>query len=231
MEETSSITTDPMSNNLLELIIEFNLCPIRYIHGSWLKKLQYAELVKVLREQDQSYNYLSQYLLEHFGLNEDFDYEFGIVEKRVALASSKELMQLVLYIGIILNESVIRSVVRRDDRVKLEQCLGEDAYYFAVKKAQFLIRPSQVNAPSILIDWKNTDKFKSFLMINGLQVLAIVYADMTQAFRKRLLLKLPRSWRNHLKSSQSDIVSKEQGLSLLIKSYKEVNSQWRHLFS
>ncbi|MDP0588174.1 MAG: SctK family type III secretion system sorting platform protein [Candidatus Endonucleobacter bathymodioli] len=231
MVETSSIIMGSENNNLIERIIEFNLCPVSYIHGSWLKKVKYAQLVKLLCKKDQSHSYLSQYLLGHFGLNADFDYEFDVAEKRVALASSEELIQLVLYIGIVLNERVIRSVVKREDRVKLEQCLGEDAYYFAVKKAQFLLSAIQGDAPGILVDWNNTDRFKSSLMLSGLQVLAIVYADMTQAFRKRLLLKLPRSWRNHLEHPQSDIVSKEQGLSLLIKSYKEVNRQWQHLLS
>ena len=232
MSETNTEEQEPVNNELLELVAEFNIYPVRYIHSSWLKEVQYAQLVGLLKEKERSHFYLSSYLLGCFGLDTEFDYEFRAIEKRIALASNDQLLRLVLYVGIVLNESVIRAVVRRDERTKLEKCLGEEAYFFAVKKAQFLSRHNQAGSPSILIDWQNTERFKSFLMASGLQILAVVYADMPQAFRKRLLLKFPRSWSKHLEHPASDgVASREQGLKLLIKSYKEVNRQWRHLLS
>ena len=220
-----------MNNDLLGKVLEFNLYPVRYIHSSWLKDIKYGQVVRSLAERNQTHSWLSNYLLGYFELNETFDYEFSSLEKRVALTSRDELFQLILYIGIILNVSVIRSVVRRDERVKLEQCLGDDAYLFAVKKAQFLSRQNTLGAPMILIDWGNTERFKSFLMVSGLQILAVVYADMPEAFKKRISLKFPKSWSKHLERPASDSCSREQGLNLLMKSYKEVNRQWRHLLS
>ena len=219
----------PLDLGLIEQIALFNLSPIHYIHASWLKEVEHAQLVALLREQEQSHVWLSKYLLSCFELSSHFDYEFNSPEKRIALASTDELLKLILYIGIVLNERVIRSVIMRSQRTRLEQCLGEEAYYFAVKKAQFLSGHNHPETSSVAIDWANTDRFKSALMASGLKVLSTVYDDMPGAFKKRLSLKLPKSWCQYLEQPASGSAGKEQGRNLLIKSYKEVNRAWRHL--
>ncbi len=228
MTNTETSEQESVSSRLFTQIAEFNQYPVRYIHSSWLKQVQYAQLVVALQEQEQSHYHLSHYLLNCFDLNSEFDYEFQSLEKRIALTSGADLVALALYIGIVLNESIIRAVVRRRERVLLQECLGEQAYLFAVKKAQFFSKHTESAEPGILIDWQHTERFKSFLTVNGLQVLAVAYAGMPRAFKQRLLLKFPKSWQKYLENSGGNL-SREQSINLLIKCYKEVDRQWRHL--
>ena len=230
MTDTDMPESDTASSRLVTKIAEFNQYPVRYIHATWFKQLEYAQWVIALQEREQSHYHLSNYLLQSFELNNAFDYEFQSAEKRIALSSGGELVTLSLYIGIILNESVIRGVIRRQERRVLEDCLGEQAYLFAVKKAQFLTRRTDTSTPGFLIDWQHIERFKSFLTMTGLQVLAAVYEDMPWAFKKRLVLKFPMSWQKYLLAS-SGVFTREQAQNLLIKSYKEVNREWRHLLS
>lgn len=219
----------PLDLSLTKRIIHFNLSPINYIHASWIKDVDHAQLVAFLRKKEDSHVWLSKYLLNFFELSSHFDYEFISPEKRIALASTDELLKLILYIGIVINEQVIRSVIVRSQRAKLEQCLGTEAYYFAVKKAQFLSSNNYQQIPLVAINWDDINRFKSLLMANGLKILSIVYSDMPSAFKKRLSLKLPKSWCTHLEQPADNLSNKSSVRNLLIKSYKEVNREWQHL--
>ncbi len=215
----------------LEKIVEFNLYPVRYIHTSWLEGLEFAQIVDALKAHEQSHFYLSAYVLNSLNVADSFDSIFDTPDKKIALGNSEELGKLVLYMGIVQNEAVIRRVIRRDQREKLETCLGDEAYFFAVKKAQFLAKKNGAASSEFFIDWQQVGRFKSYLIVSGLKVLATVYAGSSQGFIQRLSLKFPRSWSKHLESPEGAGLSKQQGINLLIKSYKEVNKQWQHQLS
>lgn len=215
--------------SLFSHMVEFNLFPIRYVHMSWLKADENFRLIKGLRSSVPAQFNISSYLLSKYGLANDFDYDFGRLDKRVVFASAEEIERLALYLGMVLNEGAIRSVIRRDERVALQKCLGEEAYRFAVKKAQFISRASEKAGPSLLIDWKHLDRFKTYLVANGQKVIATAFSDLPGAFRQRLILKMPSSWKKTLTSPEAGGLSKSQCVNLLVKTHKEVNRQWRHL--
>lgn len=218
--------------DLFERIVEFNLYPLRYAHGSWLKGLEQGDLLKQLGDSASGQFFLSRYLLGCLGLPFAFDYDMTGEDARIALAHRDELVRLLLYMGIVLNGGVIRSVVRRHERTLLEECLGHEAYLFAVKKAQFLISLAALEQPpSLLIDWQHLDRFKSFLTVSGLQVMGVAYSQMPQGFSQRLLLKFPKSWSRYFKEPAPVGLSQEQAGRLLIKTYKEVNRSWQPLLS
>ncbi|USE35271.1 SctK family type III secretion system sorting platform protein [Endozoicomonas sp. SCSIO W0465] len=212
-------------------MVEFNFFPIRYVHTSWLKSDKHFRFLKALQSSVPAQFNISSYLLRKFGISKQFDYDFDRLDKRIVFASAEEIERLALYIGLILNEEAIRSVIHRDERVALKQCLGEEAYRFAVKKAQFISRASDKSGPSLLIDWKHLDRFKAFLEINGQQVIATAFSDLPVAFRQRLILKMPSSWKKTLNSPDAGGLGKAQCVNLLVKTHKEVNRQWRHLLS
>lgn len=227
----SDLFDDRQGRSVFSLAVEFNLYPVKYIHQSWLKRDEYYKLVNRLKGDDVTHSRLSEYLLKRFKLKNDFDFDFDAKEKRVALASSEELLKLALYLGIILNEDVIRAVVKRKDRIALEHCLGTEAYRFAVKKAQFISHSAAISGPNLLIDWKHLDRFKQFLFTTGLQVIAGAYAGTSPAFRKRLTLKMPRECQKTLIDARGAVLNKADCTRLLVKTHKEVNRQWRHLLS
>ncbi|OED44867.1 hypothetical protein ACH42_06425 [Endozoicomonas sp. (ex Bugula neritina AB1)] len=218
-------------SSMFSMAVEFNLFPIRYIHLSWLKKDEHYKLISQLKVSESTHFNLSDHLLKRFKLSNDYDFDFAAKEKRIVFASAEELARLAYYLGLILNEGIIRSAVRRKERVALEQSLGEEAYQFAVKKAQFISRVAQHSGPSLLIDWNHLDRFKQYLIISGLEVMGGALSGESVALRKRLTLKLPKEWHKTLNNPQGLTLNKAQSAQLVIKTHREVNRQWRHLLS
>ncbi|MGI2026804.1 SctK family type III secretion system sorting platform protein [Endozoicomonas sp. GU-1] len=228
---SNNVFQEHNGTSLFNHVVEFNFFPVRYVHASWLKSDKHFKLLKSLQTSEPAQFSLSNYLLSKFGIAKQFDYDFDRPDKRIVFASAEEIEQLALYIGLILNEATVRSVIRRDERKALEKCLGEEAYRFTVKKAQFISRASEKNGPGVLIDWKHLDRFKAFLELNGRQVIATAFSDLPGAFRQRLILKMPSSWKKTLSSPGAGGLDKAQCVKLLVKTHKEVNRQWRHLLS
>ena len=217
--------------SLQALAIEFNLFPVRYMHSSWLKKDKHYKLIMSLKDNPETHLPLSEHLLKQFKLSNDLDFDFEAKEKRVVLANMEELSRLAFYLGIILHEETIRSVVLRKERVALEHVLGKEAYQFAVRKAQFISRASRHAVPSLLIDWEHLDRFKHYLMTSGIQVIGCAFSRTPAAFQKRLAIKVPADWRQALSSKGEIQLEPSQCAQLMVKTHKEVNRQWRNLLS
>ena len=218
-------------SSLFNHMVEFNLFPIRYLHVSWLQDDEHVRLLKGLRSSPSAEFNASSYLLNKFGVGNAFDYDFVRLDKRAVFASEQEITRLAFYLGLILNEGTIRSVIRKDEREALSKCIGEEAYRFAVKKAQFMGGATKKNSPSLLIDWSRLDRFKAYLENTGQHVIATAFSDLPEAFRQRLMMKMPSSWQKALSSPDAGELSQEQCEKLLVKTHKEVNRQWRHLLS
>ncbi len=218
-------------NSIFSLAVEFNMFPVRYMHLSWLKQDEHYKLIAQLKVKDSTHFNLSDHLLKRFKLSDEFDFDFSAKEKRIVFASIEELQRLSLYLGIILNEGSIRSAVKRKERLALQNSLGEEAYQFAVKKAQFLSRAAQNAGPSLLIDWNHLARFRKYLITSGLQVIGGALTGTSQALRKRLELKCPKQWQKPMSQSKGLALTQEQCALLVIKTHREVNRQWRHLLS
>ncbi|KEQ18903.1 SctK family type III secretion system sorting platform protein [Endozoicomonas numazuensis] len=215
---------------LFQSVAEFNLYLVRFIHHSWLKTIKLSPLVRQLRQAGNADYHLSHFLLKEFGLANDYDYDFAEKYKRVVLANEDAILKLALYLGIILNESIIRNTIRKQERFLLEQVLGEEAFRFAVKKAQFFSRIGSDLGPSFLIDWDHLDSFRNYLLQSGFQVLGRAFSKSSPAFLKRLELKLPASFRDYIQNSEKSDLDIDQCKTLVVKTHKEVNREWRHLF-
>ena len=219
------------SLDLFQRVAEFNLYLVRYIDYTWLKTVKLSPLVSQLRKAGNADFHLSHYLLTQFSLHEDYDYDFEEPAKRIVLAKTEVLLETAVYIGIILNEDVIRNAVRRDERAALEQCLGTDAYRFAVKKAQFVSRSASKQGPSLLIDWNHLHRFKQYLQTSGVQVIGKAFSPAPLSFKKRLELKLPQSYKDALTNTRAVNLSETDCVNLLVKTYREVDKEWRLLLS
>lgn len=223
--------TAATQQTLLNHIIAFNLLPMSYVHRSWLSQDPYKELFVQLGGAPTAVGYLSDYLLEKFELNDDFDYQFDALEKRIAFASCEEITKLAFYLGVLLHEKTIRTVILSDQQKALQACLGQSTYDFAVKKAQFISRIGDQYAPMLLIDWNHIDKLKQFLLLSGQAVIAQAFRDQSNAFKTRLMLKMPTSWREPLNGHNKTDIPQAQCIHLVIKIHKEVNRQWQYLLT
>ena len=217
--------------DLFQRVAEFNLYLVRYIDPTWLTTVKLSPLVSQLRKAGNADFHLSHYLLTQFSLHDNYDYDFEEPAKRIGLATTEVLLETATYIGIVLNENVIRNAVRRDEKVALEQCLGADAYRFAVKKAQFVSRAASKQGPSLLIDWNHLQRFKQYLQTSGLQVIGKAFSEASLSFRKRLELKLPQSCKEALTNTRTVNLSDTECVNLLVKTFREVDKEWRLLLS
>ena len=231
MNASHSLIDGQQNLDLFQKVAEFNIYLIRYIDNTWLKTVKLSPLVTQLRHSGQSDFYLSHYLLSEFALQGDFDYDFDEPTKRIVLSDTQTLLNTASYIGIVLNESIIRNAVLKRERVALENCLGSEAYRFAVKKAQFTSRISSQQGPSILIDWNHLQRFSQYLQTIGLQVMGKAFTQSPASFRKRLELKLPKSCKSALNDSKGISMSDKDCTHLLMKTYKEVDKEWHLLLS
>lgn len=231
MNASHPLIDERQSLDLFQKVAEFNLYLVRYIDASWLTAVKLSPLVNQLRQAGNADFHLSHYLLTQFSLHENFDYDFDEPAKRVALTSADNLLKTAMYIGIILNENVIRNAVRRDERTALESCLGAEAYRFAVKKAQFISRAASQQGPSLLIDWGHLQRFKQYLQTNGLQVIGKAFVQAPVSFRKRLELKFPQQCKASLDDIESIGLSESECIHLLVKTFREVDKEWHLLLS
>lgn len=231
MSISHPLVDDQPSLELFQKVAEFNLYLVRYIDSSWLTTVKLSPLVNQIRQGGNADFHLSHYLLRQFSLHEEFDYEFDQPIKRIALVETDVLLDVALYIGIILNEGVIRSAVLKNERQALEQCLGSDAYRFAVKKAQFVSRTASHQGPSLLIDWNHLERFHDYLQKSGMQVLGTAFSSAPPAFRKRVELKFSSDHKDVLNETSEHELSVNECEKLVLKAHREVNKEWRHLLS
>ncbi|MEW4486698.1 SctK family type III secretion system sorting platform protein [Thalassoglobus sp. JC818] len=112
-----------------------------------------------------------------------FDFEPPL--RRFALLTWEELKRLVTLAGAVCVGKSITRLIRRDDRKRVCDQLGEDLFQFAVQKSQLTS-----NFPQY--DCDVSDLSSERMEIVGWNLFASCYVDEPAAFLTRLQLKAPR---------------------------------------
>lgn len=200
------------------LICRFNFLPSQYIHSSWLTTLPAGFIMERLRHCQRTAHRLSRYLLAHFGLENQYWFEFTDPIHRIALLNSHHLIKLVFYTGLTLNADPIRRAVGRCEVVNLKAAIGEEGYLFAVKRAPF-IWPTSENRGALPTD---TDRLRHHFISRGIAYLDNAFYQRAPALTQRLWWKLPKGWRCGLPTSSLPIKKQEAIGLLLCKLVKEL---------
>ncbi|CAM2005073.1 SctK family type III secretion system sorting platform protein [Acanthopleuribacter pedis] len=219
---------------LLPLIHEFNTLPTRYMHRSWLEGVVDAGLFERLQSHPAAERKLAKHMLAHYGLADDFCYNFEASSRRLALFAPENLIQSAKLAGIALNAPKIQKVILKHEVLAMRRDLGDDGYQFALKKASFLLGNLEFPVPRQTDDQtlaEYTDACGKHLLN------ACFYGEPTSVIQ-RLQFKFPkgegldldpsqrvsdkqRAWRNLKKESAWRIIKK-------ILTH-EVNPQWAPL--
>ncbi len=187
-----------MDAEQLTPLIEFNYCPASYIDDSWLEALPHKDIIEFLKADAVSAHWASKHILEAYGLAQHTDMDFSRDEKKLALASRRYLTPIVFHGGLALNAPLLKGIVKRQERLAVESCLGLDSYHYAIKKGPFIAGnlPESFDT-GFTMNWNAPDELKKHIFRTGVRLLGTVFGKESDAFQKRLLFKFPMASKDY----------------------------------
>jgi hypothetical protein len=172
---------------------EFNYKPERYIHKSWLHALPNGELIDKLMGEGRDTERLSNYLISQLGFDGKFFFDFSNISSQVALWSASELKRLVMYTGLCCHYKDIQRLIIRDQVLEVRNYLGDEMYAFAMKRAA-----SFMDFQPEILEFSDKVHLNNRVIISGLVCLHSYMRRFPTAFMKRVIIKLPREWFEHM---------------------------------
>jgi len=181
------LQTEPQ---VFRLICEFDSRPAGYIARDRLCGLIDGRWLDAISTSRRGRRELSRWLCRHYDLAPVGFAEFAEPRRRLALLEPDALRRLLTYAGAAAASSEIAKTVDRAAILALRNALGDDAYWFAVKRAPFLLGDELafLDAPSESPDW--TTRIRR----GGCRCLALCLAGESAAIQTRVMLKLDARW-------------------------------------
>lgn len=175
--------------NLIFPIYEFNLLPATYIDRSWLDHIFPDHLLISIQSSTRAVSHLSELILKYYDLKGSFFSEFDSPIFRYALLPSNVLTKLTFYCAIALNHNEIKTVIDRDKKNTLIDCIGYQAYQFALEKASLLLGDFNNNHKSGIM-W---DNLTAYFYNYGILFFLSCYSNSPKSFYKRLIFKFKKN--------------------------------------
>ncbi len=211
---------------LFHLIYQFNVGLAEYTHASHLEGLISKELLDAVCKRESGARGLSRILLKHFSLEDSFCLDFEPVHRRLALVSEVTLQKLFFYAGAALLHERITHIIAKDELAQLKEDLGKNVYFFAVKRAPFLVstRPglSSLEAPSpnLFVD----------LIRAAEECFSWCFGGEPQEITQRLMLKFPKRLKWHFDNNPTPEEREAAWQFLHRILIKEVGPDWKSCF-
>lgn len=155
------------------------------VHPSRVEGMGPRELIERLLENPRIAAKLNQQAFEMLGIEPDYDYPN--VAYRLALLPQELMHRLILWTGSALMADRIRLIIAKDERVKILELIGQDAYEFAIKRALLL----KHLFPEPLIE--SQEPMPQAVVSQGKRCLECALGQCPQATGVRLQLKFPES--------------------------------------
>lgn len=202
-------------------LLQFNFLPTRYLDSSWWQPgWLNGALLSPAQFPDRAQFWLSRFFLERSGLAGDFDFDFAADEKRIALLSGKQLQRLTCLAGLTLQSQRIARVIRGSDRMLIKNTIGEDDYFFAIKRGAMLLEEARFQSLPEPDAGAGFDTLAEDCQRVGIGSLATAASGFSSAFIRRLQLKFPRPMvENHW---QAEADEQDAHARLLLKLAREV---------
>lgn len=202
----------PNKDELPYPVWEFNYKPERYIHKSWLHALPNGELIDKLMGEGRNTERLSNYLMSQLGFDGKFYFDFSNISSQVALWSADDLTKLVMYTGLACHYKNIQTLIIREQVLEVRESLGDEMYTFAMKRViTFMDSQPELLTFSDKIDLNNR------VIISGLVCLHSYMSRFPTAFMKRIIIKLPREWFEHMVKYTPQVSSRKNKKQVCIE--------------
>jgi len=214
-------------NLLLCQVYDFYRYPGDYLDPSWLTGDPHQGVIEQLQKHSESRRYLSDHLLQQFGLSPRIDCEFTSNVQRLVLLSREQLQHIIMLGGLIAYST---RIPKRSEVVGLPV----ELHRFSLTKARFLVKTAPVYCiEAEITNWMNEELVEQGVCTAGLNMLAMALHELPQSARQRLALKLPRSLEGHFdvsfnRDATSDKIQESQ--RLMLKLYRETEPSCYLLF-
>lgn len=175
---------------LTKAIWRFNFRPDLYAHKSWLQAMPEGDVLQRLVDAPLSGNRTAEYILSRLGVAENVFFDFRSPLAQIALWSGEDIQKLVEYLGATLYCDLARLVISREDITRLRHTIGEDLYAFMQQRAHALMSENLGKPPM----FPGELSLKTRMILAGLLCLRAAFSRFPDAFWKRLMFKLDRSW-------------------------------------
>ncbi len=167
-------------------LIEFNYHP-----AAWARPERLGLLCPMLADPGRlgqnarAERFLSRYILSAWQLEEPYVFEFQSPGDKIVLVSADALEQLAERLGLLCHGDVIRLCVRREDRARLVQAIGEQRRQYALSGAVRYGNSLGTFAGAV------DDLTLNCVRLAGWRCVLSCSAAAVAAARKRFELKLP----------------------------------------
>ncbi len=177
------------SNNLSDLVWEFNFRPDHYIHDSWLEQMPDGPLIKKLGGCHRGADRIVGYLMQRLGLEGQVFFNFSNSLARIGLWRGQDLERLIMHIGSIFYYGKVQKIVAREDLLHIRDQMGEELFSFMQRRAVQL--KGRMDLSLKLPTGLGTEET---IILAGLLCFHAALGNYPLALRKRLMLKLPHQW-------------------------------------
>ena len=185
MPDSVSVISDDKAQ--LMAVTAFNYYPNRYIHPSWVARLENAGIISRLLKRSRSEDNLADYLLDRFELKDNYWFDFDTPLRQLLLRDRDEILRVVLHAGALLNSRHVRRAIVRGNAIRLRRGFGERLFDFAANEAPVLFDVASL--PSIAPPAPDAD-VRAHLLASGLWCLGKALEGEPSALLERLYLKM-----------------------------------------
>ena len=171
----------------LMAVTEFNYYPNRYIHGSWVERLENAAIISRLLKRSRSEDNLADYLLDRFELKDKYWFDFDTPLRQLLLRGRDDILRIVMHAGGVLNSRHVRQAVQAGNAVQWRGALGGRLFDFAANEAPLDFDVARL--PSIAAPAPGADR-QAQIAASGLWCLGKALEGEPPALVERLYLKM-----------------------------------------
>ena len=208
-------------------VLRFNLEPLANLDQSWLEAVSCKDVFLLLRDTPDAWPWLSQHLLNDSGLANSYWEEFSPQRARLALLPRDTIQVIFLYVGLTVRGPEFRSQIAGETLKELRDEIGAEALEFVFRTAPLLGTP-----PSFALEVDTNTPLRSELILLGALYCAYRAAAKSDAYLKRLALKLPKEIADDFfvlaRSSEAQSTD-EQVPPLVMRVIREVAPRCLHL--
>lgn len=169
-------------------ILDFHFAPFTYAHKDRLSLLFPQGILPRLQQGAQGRLLLSERLYKSVQLEEaktkEWALDWSCEHWRLALLTPKEWAKVSFHLGLLRNWRKLAKMVITQQRKKIEQDIGKQAYLYAVRKGPFLPQ-----APEETLRHGKKTPFRCMSMIGAENLLTLLH-DAPASIYQRIILRL-----------------------------------------
>lgn len=212
---------------LFELISEFNFDVAEYIHPSHLEGIIDRDLLDLISKDRNAFKHITKILLRHFDLEDNICFNFEDPRRRLALINEVTLQKLYFYVGAALLHERITHIISKDELGKLKESLGKNVYFFAIKRAPFLI----AGKPELECFKSPSQDVFVDLIRSAEECISRCFSGEPDSITRRFSLKFPKKLKWHFDKKCSD-EERELAWAFVYRILiKEVGPTWKSCFT